>query len=82
MTRTRTIWLVFALALAVAAAGMGWLTHTALQLDRQEAAARKLAEEEELIRLALWRMDAVLVGVMVQEGARPHFHYQSFFATD
>ena len=82
MRHTRTIWLVFALALGVAAGGMGWLTHTALQLDRQEAAARKLAEEEELVRLALWRMDAVLVGVMVQEGARPHFHYQSFFATD
>jgi signal transduction histidine kinase len=74
----RTIWLAFALCLAVALAAMAWVSATALRLDRSERQAAQRAAAEEKIRLALWRMDSALVPLIVQESARPCFVYQSF----
>ena len=81
MRHSRTIWLTFALAVTVAAGGMVWMTRTALELDRREAEAQRHNEDEELIRLTLWRMDAAMMGTVLAESGRPYLHYQSFFAT-
>jgi signal transduction histidine kinase len=72
---------LFALFLALAAGGLGWLTRQTLELDRAEALARGQAEQEERIGLALWRMDAFLMPLLVQEASRPEFVYQANFLT-
>jgi len=83
MMRHRSLWLAFALCLLVVLAAMGWASHTVLRLDRAQRASRRLAQREELVRLALWRMDGAVTAVVAQEGARPHYQYQAFCsATD
>jgi signal transduction histidine kinase len=81
MNRPLSTWLLFALFLALAAGGLGWLTRQTLELDRAEVLARAQAEQEERIGLALWRMDAFLMPLLVQEASRPEFVYQANFLT-
>jgi signal transduction histidine kinase len=65
--------------LAVALGVMGWLSVTVLRLERAEEQARRMAEHEENVRLALWRMDSALSPVIAGENARPYFVYRSFY---
>ena len=67
------LWLGFALVMIVVLAAMGWLSATAVRLDRAEAAARHRAAVEENVRLALWRMDSALAPLLAQESAHPHY---------
>lgn len=62
-------WMVFCACCAVAAAAMGWVTTVALRLDSLERAARRDAELEERVRLALWRMDSALAPLLAAENA-------------
>lgn len=82
MKRPWLVCLLFALCLASVLTAMGWLTVKALQLDRAELAARRQAELEEKVSLALWRMDTLLAPLLAQEAARPHFVYRSFLNGD
>jgi len=79
MKRPWHIWVLFALCLAVLLAAMGWVSVTALRLDRAERDARGQAELEESVRLALWRMDSALSPLVAQENARPYFAYTPFY---
>ena len=67
------LWLGFALVLIVVLTAMGWLSATAVRLDRAEAAARHRAAVDENVRLALWRMDSALAPLLAQESAHPHY---------
>ena len=58
------------LSLAVVLGAMGWVSLTALRLDRSEVEARRQAALEENVRLALWRMDSALGDLIAQENAR------------
>lgn len=93
MKRPWQIWLWWLLCLAIVLPAMGWLTVKALELDRAEAAARRdaevarwqadaareLAEQQELVNSALWRMDWTLTPLIAQEAARPYFVYWPFY---
>ena len=61
---------------------MGWLSATALRLDRAEIESRRQAVVEEKVRLALWRMDSALAPMVAQESARPYFAYLAYFPAD
>lgn len=82
MNRPWKIWLTFGLCLAVLLAAMGWVSLTALRLDRAQAQAQQQAELEEKVRLALWRMDSMLAPILAQESARPYFVYSAFYAAE
>jgi signal transduction histidine kinase len=56
---------------------MGWLSRLALKLDAEGKAALRQAAFEENVRLALWRMDSALTGLISLENARPYSTYQS-----
>lgn len=71
----RRVWLLFALFLTLAAGGLAWLTLKTLQVDRAESAARAKNDRDERVRLALWRMDAFLMPLLVEEASRPEFVY-------
>jgi len=82
MIRPWHTWMIFSLCVAVVVAAMGWISLTALRLDRAEAAARRQAVLEENVRLALWRMDSALAPVVGQESARPYFAYSAFYPAE
>jgi signal transduction histidine kinase len=73
--RPRFIWPVFIVCVGVIAAAMGWMTRTMLRLERAEAQTVRQSENE---RLALWRMDSLVVPLVAQESARPPGEYQAF----
>jgi len=82
MRHSWSLWLAFAVCLAVALAAMGWVSLTALRLDEAETNARQQAALEESAGLALWRMDSALAPMLGQESARPSFVYREFFPAD
>lgn len=82
MKRPQHIWIAFVLCLAVVLAAMGWISLTALRLDRAESQARRQAALEENVRLALWRMDSALAPLLARESAQPYFSYRTLFPVD
>ncbi|MBI4027091.1 MAG: sensor histidine kinase [Verrucomicrobia bacterium] len=81
MNRPVSIWIAFGLCLALLLAAMGWLSVTALRMDRAQAEMQRRADFEENIRLVLWRMDSLLTPLIVQENARPYFHYAASYSS-
>ena len=79
MSRPLHVWLSFGMALAVLVAAVGWISWTALKLERSEGEARRRAELEENVRLALWRLDSTVAPLVSQESARPYFVYSAFY---
>lgn len=72
------IWLYYATALAVVLPAFGWLTVRVLKLDNEQRISRQAAEHDEQVRLALWRMDSLLMPLIAQEAARPYQSYEPF----
>jgi len=56
---------------------MAWLSSLALKLDTESKASLRQAAFEENVRLALWRMDSTLSGLISMENARPYESYKS-----
>ncbi len=73
--------LVLAACLAVLCGAMAWVSGKVLELDRAERAARALADSEERVRLALWRMESAIGPLLAEESARPYFTYAAFYPT-
>ena len=71
MKAHRLMWPAFAAAAAVVLASMAWVTAAVLRLDAAEIEARRRAQLEENVRLALWRMDSALAPLIAAEHARP-----------
>jgi signal transduction histidine kinase len=82
MKRLESVWLVFGLCVALAAAAMARLGGTALGLERAEARARRQATLEENLQLALWRMDSALAPLLAEESARPYFTYSPLYPAE
>jgi signal transduction histidine kinase len=81
MKRTFHIWVAFGICLSVVLFAMGWISLTAVRLEREQQLAEQRAVLEENVRLALWRMDSSLLPIIGQESARPYEEYRSFVAT-
>ena len=79
MTRSKRSWLLFSVCVAAVAGALVWLSILVVQLERADLRAKAVAEFEESVRLALWRMDSELAPVLAQEEARPTFHYRAFY---
>jgi len=69
---------LFGAALMHVAGRVGWISWTAIELDRSQAEARRQAQVEESIRLALWRMDSAVAPLLARENARPAVVYTAF----
>jgi signal transduction histidine kinase len=76
--RGATFAYVFVAALVLS--GLGWLTATALRLERDGQLAQAQAQEFEKLRLALWRLDSTLAPVLAREDSRPFQDYSEMFA--
>jgi signal transduction histidine kinase len=82
MRRSWLIWTGFLLCLAVVLAAMVRVSAIAVRLDRAEAQARRQADLDERVRLALWRADSTLAPLVAQESVRPWFAYRAFLPAD
>lgn len=71
MNRPGPVALAFMACLSAAFAALVWMTATVLRLDAAEADARRRADLEENVRLALWRIDSAVTPILTQENARP-----------
>lgn len=70
MLRSYT-WFLFGLCLVTVLGAMGWISLTMLRLDREEHEARRRAQIEERVRLALWRLDTAAVPLLAAAAAWP-----------
>lgn len=66
--------------LAVIAASVGGVA--LLRVSARERAAVAENQRDQLARLALARMDAVLVPLVAREGARPYFEWRPFYSAE
>lgn len=82
MSRNARIWSLFLLFLATLFGAMGWITARLVDAGEETTALRRRAAHEEDVRLALWRMDSLLVPVIGKESARPHYVYQAFYPAE
>jgi signal transduction histidine kinase len=71
---------VFAVVAALVAGGLGWATAAALRLEREQLEARAEADRSGKLRLALWRLDALVGPDLARENGRPYNHYSAVFA--
>lgn len=78
----RRLYLAAALALVVAFLAVFSLSRTTLRQDQARQEARRSAEHEENVRLALWRLDSEMAALIAAENARPYFDYGAFYALD
>ena len=72
-------WLAAAACVAGVTLAMLWLTREALDLERAQRDAKRQAELEETVRLALWRMDSAMGTILAEESNRPYFAYSAFY---
>jgi len=61
-------------------AALGWVTASALQLEREQHQARAEAERADRMRLALWRLDSRVSPLLAREDSRPYNHYSALYA--
>lgn len=71
MKRPWQIWSLFVAGLVLVLATFSWLTIKALELDQAQSQAAQLAELDQDVSRALWRMDTLLTPLLAQEAARP-----------
>lgn len=68
--RSAMWWVFFAVALGVLGA-LGWASVSVARLEQRNEANRRLTQRQEVIRLALWRLDSQLAPIIATEAARP-----------
>ncbi len=78
MTRRFQSWLLFAVFSAAVLGGMGWVTSSLLELSRENMETRQRVWVERTVRDALWRMDAEVSGIILEEASRPYSDYWAF----
>jgi len=70
--RTVRFWLVFGACNLVVVAALVRMSAVVVQLERRELQARAETDDQESLRLALWRMDSWLSLFLAREAARPN----------
>jgi len=76
MNASKKNWGLFGTCAGVIFVAIGWTTWNTLRLEGLEHGARMEAETQEALRLSLWRMDAAILPLLVQEAGRPWEEYQ------
>ncbi|MCE9545496.1 MAG: hypothetical protein K8T25_08255 [Planctomycetia bacterium] len=76
MNRPWQVWSMFGVCLAVAIAGMAWLSHRVVGLERADAMQTFQADFEGNVRLALRRMDSQISELVNGQNVVPYQAYQ------
>jgi signal transduction histidine kinase len=79
MRRARWWWAGYGACAFAVLVALGFLSRTALELEAQTQEAACHARFQDRLRLALWRMDSLVLPLVAREGARPYFEYLPYF---
>tara|TARA_R110000868_G_scaffold119469_1_gene316560 strand:- start:267198 stop:269096 length:1899 start_codon:yes stop_codon:yes gene_type:complete len=71
------LWFAFWAGVLLVIATLGWASYTVYSLEERSAESRAMNQRQELIRLALWRMDSRLAPMIALEAARPIEDYHA-----
>lgn len=82
MHKPSHIWITFLGCLALLLAAMAWVGWHTLELERTREEAARNAEQQERVRLALWRLDFQASGLVIRENARPPHDFRPFHAPE
>src|SRR5262245_11479318 len=72
--------IAFVTIAALVAGGLGWVTHAALALEREQIETRAEADFHAKLRQALWQLDSVMMAKLSQEASRPFEHFSALYA--
>jgi signal transduction histidine kinase len=59
--------------------GLTWASIASLRLQQSEAEAAARAEHRRRVRLALWRIDPLVMNVLAKEASRPYWYYSAYY---
>ncbi|MBL9147998.1 MAG: HAMP domain-containing histidine kinase [Phycisphaerae bacterium] len=81
MRRSRRIawWTAYGAGAALVALGLAWTSYRVVSLEREERLARREAERQEVLRVALRRMDTWFAPRIAREAARMWFEYEPYY---
>ncbi len=69
----------FVLVAALVFGGLTWATVASIRLKNAERKAAAQAEHNRRLRLALWRIDPLIMNVFAKEASRPYWHYSPYY---
>jgi len=82
MRRPLHIWITFLACLGLLLAAMAWVSWHTLALERTREEAARDADQQERVRLALWRLDFQASALMIRENARSPHDFRPFHAPE
>ncbi|MBN8417398.1 MAG: HAMP domain-containing histidine kinase [Verrucomicrobia bacterium] len=82
MRKPLHIWITFIACLGLLLAAMAWVSWHTLALERERETAAREADQQERVRLALWRLDFQASALMIRENARPPYDFRPFHSPE
>jgi len=82
MRKPLHIWITFIACLGLLLAAMAWVSWHTLALERERETAAHEADQQERVRLALWRLDFQASALMIRENARPPYDFRPFHSPE
>ena len=82
MRKPLHIWITFIACLGLLLAAMAWVSWHTLDLEREREMAAREADQQERVRLALWRLDFQASALMIRENARPPYDFRPFHSPE
>ncbi|MEZ5386555.1 MAG: HAMP domain-containing sensor histidine kinase [Prosthecobacter sp.] len=82
MRKPLHIWITFLACLGLLLAAMAWVSWHTLALERTREEAARDADQQERVRLALWRLDFQASALLMRENARPPHDFRPFHAPE
>lgn len=82
MRKPLHIWLIFLACFGLLAAAMAWVGWHTLVLEKERETAARDADQQERVRLALWRLDFQASALMMRENARPPHDFRPFHSPE
>lgn len=67
--------IAFFLVATLVFAGLGWVTYSALGVERSQRESAARAELGNNLRVALWQLDTRMLPSLAGEDSRPYYHY-------
>ncbi|MCF7785396.1 MAG: HAMP domain-containing histidine kinase [Prosthecobacter sp.] len=82
MRKPLHIWITFIACLGLLLAAMAWVSWHTLALEGERETAAREADQQERVRLALWRLDFQASALMIRENARPPYDFRPFHSPE
>lgn len=73
-------WLLAAVCFTLLLGAMAWTTRSLVRMEDTQNRMAQKASEQEMTRLALWRMESIASSLVITESARPPEHYRTLSA--